>query len=723
MSKMFKVLGAGCAIAAIVTAMPALAQDVQENTGSQLEDIVVTAQKRAENLQDVPISVSAVTASSIAAKGINTLENLSTAMPGITLTRQSSATLIYIRGIGTTGGQAGQEGAVATFVDGVYQPSMSGSTFSLNNIERIEVLKGPQGTLYGRNATGGAVNVITRDPSYTPKAEAGIAVGERDLIESSAYLSSGITDNIAADLSFFYSNTDKGFGRNLTTGKRVNTRQNVAVRGKLLIEPSDDTKIVLSADYFRDSGSYGVSLRPTQGTTRLLLGPAPDLGGFYNIESDFNPSLVTENWGGAATVEHDFGSVRLKSITAYRDVYQNQNLDLDFGPLPLFEADLFEYNWQFTQELQLASAADSNVQWIVGLFYLNGMNKYNPFDLFGDGLAAEGIWGQYNQARQRTKSYAAFGQATIPLGEQTNLTVGARYTIDKRTLKGFAGATLLDQTTVVPLVPVDESETWKKPTWRIALDHKITPEVMVYGSYSRGFKSGVYNLTAPTDPAVDPETLDAFELGFKSDLFDRRLRINAAGFYYSYDDIQLTIIQGAAQTLLNAAKAEVYGLDLDAQVAVSSALTLTGGLQVIKSKYKDFPGAPITANNPNFPYGVIITSGDASGNKLIKTPDFSATFSADYRTPLAGGELGVNVAYSYNDGFYFEPDEVLRQKAYHLVNGQIRWSAPEDQYAVRVFARNLFNTHYWAQKTSSFTGYLGNPAFGRQIGVGLDFKF
>src|SRR5690606_8865576 len=168
----------------------AQAQDVQEETQTDrvgLTEIIVTAQKRAENMQDVPISVTAVTSDALTTAGVSNIESLAAIVPGITITRQSAAALIYLRGIGTTGGQSGQEGAVATFVDGVYQPSMSGSTFSFNNIERIEVLKGPQGTLYGRNATGGAVNVITHDPSFEPTAEAGIAVGERDQVEPSAH--------------------------------------------------------------------------------------------------------------------------------------------------------------------------------------------------------------------------------------------------------------------------------------------------------------------------------------------------------------------------------------------------------------------------------------------------------------------------------------------------------------------------------------------------------
>ncbi|CAN5392756.1 TonB-dependent receptor [soil metagenome] len=703
------------------TPTPTAPQAVEED-GSRIADIVVTAQKRSENLQDVPISITAITGDAITASGVNTVEGISAAVPGITLTRQSAATLIYIRGIGTTGGQSGQEGAVATFVDGVYQPSMSGSTFSLNNIERIEVLKGPQGTLYGRNATGGAVNVITRTPSYQPRVEGDVSYGNRNTLEGSFYATAGITENVAADIAAYYSNTKDGFGRNVVTGNRVNTRKDIAVRGKLLIEPDADTRIVLSGDYSEDSGSYGVSLRPVGDTTRLLLGPAPDLGSFYNIENDFDPSLKTTNWGGSARVEHDFGGPQFTSITAYRDLKQFQNLDLDFGPLPLFEANLHEANWQFTQEFQLASAKDSKLQWIAGLFYLNASASYQPYDLAGAGFAANGIFGALNRPEQKTQSYAAYGQATYPIFSDTNLTLGGRYTIDKRQLGGTAGATLLDGSEIVT-AQLNNHATFKKPTWRIALDHRFSPELLAYASYSRGFKSGVYNLTSPTDPVVEPETLDAFEVGFKSDLLDRHLRLNAAAFYYTYDQIQLTIIQGAAQTLLNAAKAEVYGLDMDFEAVLGRHFSIKGGGQYVHGRYNDFPGAPISTPNPTFPFGTTIVSGDASGNRLIRTPDWSASISADLHAPVGPGELSANLSYTYNDGFTFEPDERLTQKAYSLVNGQIRFAGPDERYSVRIFARNLFDTKYWVQKTTVFTGDLGNPGYGRQFGVGLGFKF
>lgn len=709
-----------CSTAAMAQTAPA----PEPQDESRLEEIVVTAQKRAQNLQDVPISVVALTSDAIAASGVSSVEGISSLVPGITLTRQSAATIIFIRGIGTTGGQAGQEGAVATFVDGVYQPSMSGSTFSLNNIERIEVLKGPQGTLYGRNATGGAVNVITREPSFTRTGQAEFGYGSHNTVDASAYVSLPIVDNvIAADIAAIYSNVMDGFGRNVITGGKANTRKDWSLRSKILIQPSEDTKIVLSGDYTEDSGAFGVSLRPLPGSTRILQGPVADLGSFYNIENDFDPSLKTKNWGVSGRIEQNFGGARLTSITAYRDLKQFQNLDLDTGPLPLFEFNGHERNWQFTQELQLASASDSRVQWIAGLFYLDAESAYDPYDLAGLGFAANGIAGFLNNPIMKTKSYAAFGQATFPLfDENTNLTLGARYTIDERKFSpNLINVEFNGSLTRVPFP--NQERTFKKPTWRIALDHKFTEDFMMYGSYSRGFKSGVYNLSAPADSVVKPETLDAWELGIKSDLLDRRLRINLAGFYYKYKDIQLTIIKGAGQSLLNAASAEVYGVDLDFEAVLSDNLSLRGGGELIHARYGKFDDAPIGTVLTTFPFGTSYSPGDATGNHMIRTPTFSANVAADFHVPVGSGTLSANASYSYNSGFFFEPDQRLKQKAYSLVNAQIRWGVDEDRFYVKGYVKNLFDTHYWAQQTGVFTGDLGNPAFGRQYGLAVGFKY
>jgi len=723
--------GVGLALSVGAAHAQATDGDAGSRQGGGLEEIIVTAQKRSENLQDVPIAVTAVTSDALASAGVSNIESLAASVPGITITRQSAAALIYLRGIGTTGGQSGQEGAVATFVDGVYQPSMSGSTFAFNNIERIEVLKGPQGTLYGRNATGGAVNVITREPSHEPTAKFDIGYGNRETLEASAYVSGGLTDNIAIDLAGLYNNVNDGFGRNQITGSKVNTKKDWGVRSKLLFQPSDQTKITLGADYSKNSGAFGVSYNPVPGTTQTLLGPAPaDFGNRYDIRSDFDPSLSTKNWGVSGRIEQGIGDLTLTSITAYRSLDQFQNLDLDAGPLPLAEANLQETNTQFTQEFQLASGKSSPLQWILGLFYLDAKAGYSPFDLRGQvfgldpTLAAIGANGQYITDEQKTKSYAVFGQATYALTDRLNITAGARYSIDKRNLDyDFSFTAPAAPGGLIPVASGTKKKTFKEPTWRLALDYELADHVLLYGSYSRGFKSGVYNLTSPLDPVVEPEKLDAYEIGVKSELFDRTLRLNVAGFYYKYSNIQLTIIKGGAQTLINAAKAEVKGAEAEFQWAPTKGLMINGGLQYIDGEYTDFPLTPVTTLNPVFPFGVVTTPTPTKGLQLIRSPKFSGNVTADYEFEVGGdNSLGFNVAYQYSGAYPFEPDGRLRQKAYSVVNGSIRFKL-EDAVTLRLWGRNIFDKKYYAQKTSSFLGDLQNVAFGRQYGFSIGYEF
>jgi iron complex outermembrane receptor protein len=637
------------------------------------------------------------------------------------MTRQSSATLIYIRGIGTGGGQAGQEAAVATFVDGVYLPSMTGSTLSFNNIAQIEVLKGPQGTLFGRNATGGAINIVTSTPQVEPAFKGEISVGNYDTTEGALYATGG-SGSVAADIALFFSDQNEGFGNNLIDGKDVNARKDQAVRSKLLWEASDTTTVTLGGDYSRTDGSSGIATRQLPGTTSLL-GETGWPYDFYDIRADVTPDLNIEAWGGSVNVEHVMGDYALTSITAYRNIKQDQTFDLDLTPVPLLIPDLHEFNDQLTQELQLAFESES-VNWMVGLFYMDATNEYDPFTITG--LALAPFAGTSHKAEQDTKSYAAFGQATFELTEATNITVGARYTVDQREIN--AGGGLIDATGATVPIPgvspysVSDDTTWSEPTWRLALDHRFNDSLMGYVSYNRGFKSGVYNLTAPNDAKVDPEILDAFEVGVKSDLFDRRVRFNTSAFFYKYDNIQATIIRGASQTLLNAAEAEVYGLDFDFMVAVTDNWTLNGGGAWMNAEYKNFENGNLSIPNPAGG-NTILENIDISGNDMIKAPDFTFSVSSDYVVPLSSGELGFNVTYFYTDSYYWDPDNRIEQDAYGLLNAQIKWTAPGGNYYVRVFGRNLTDEEYFSQITVVNTGDLGVAAPPRTYGMGVGVNF
>lgn len=715
-----------CAAGALFTTSLAQAQ-------MQIEEIVVTAQKRAENIQDVPISVSAVSSTRAEELGLYNSEGLTHAVPGLTVSHNGTAPAFYLRGIGSAASQSGQESAIATFVDGVYQPGFNASLFSLNSIERIEVLKGPQGTLFGRNATGGALNVVTRDPSFETAVTAELGYGNHETKEGNFYATGGLTDKIAGDLALYHSEMGEGFGENLTTGGDSKLRKDRAYRGKLLIDVTEDTRVVLSAGTSKNWGNSGMSYRP--GPTAIpLLNSSPGLpagADFWDIISDNDPNQYIETTNTYARVVHDFDGATLTSITAYNEIDIFQDGDLDTSPVNLVDYDSIDKNKQFTQELQLSSAADSEIKWILGLFYMDAEAKYDPLHIFGPvlGLQAPGLLGTNAFAAQDTTSTAAFGQVTYPVSEKIDFTLGLRYTRDER---DFDGVTLLDFGAFeVPAAPaVKDSIEQKEPTWRLALDYKFTDDVMAFVSYNRGFKSGSYNTTAPYDPPVEPETLDAYEIGLKSTLFDNRLRLNMAAFFYDYTDIQLAKITGAAQTILNAAEAEVYGFDMDIDAVVTENFSINGGLSLLDAEYTKFDGAPIINPNPNFPFGTVEVNCalnpsvcDVSGNSMIRTPDMTYNLGMLYTMPVAAGELALAASYSYNDGFFFEVDNRLEQDSYGIFNAQLKWTSPGDQYYVRLYGRNLTDEEYYAQSQGIFTADLVTAADGRTYGLAVGVQF
>lgn len=752
------VLWTSASIGAFLVSQSAIAQE-----SSGLADIIVTAQKRAENLQDVPIAISAVPASALAESGIRSTQDLAQSVAGLNVTRTTEATVFTLRGIGTQGGSTGQDGAVATFIDGVYMPSMAGATFALNNIERIEVLKGPQGTLYGRNATGGAVNVITRTPKQQFSMDASLGYGNLETMEGNFYATGGLAQGISADVAVYYRNQDKGFGYNRIINRDVNRSQDFIVRSKLLWEIGPDTDLTLAGDYGRTKGSLAIAYRPVP-TSQLVDGTGyaqylANGNGYYDSQSEFEPVVDTRMFGGSAKLQHSFGAFSLTNILAYRGAKGFQRVEVDATPLKIIDAPLFNREKQWTEEIQLAYDSDS-VKAMAGFFYMDAKSQYDPFQIAG--LAITGQTGGLSNriviySTQKTQSYAGFGQVTWEFATDTNLTLGARYTVDKRRLDAdqnlaigiplpdaYCSSYCRPDGLLVPIGSVSQSKTFKKPTWRIALDHQFGRDLMVYGSYSRGFKSGVYNLTSPSDAPAQPETLDAGELGFKSTILNR-IRFNAAAFYYKYKNIQAFQVNGANTTLTNAASAKIYGFDFDFQAEIGAGFSLSGSGAYLHHRYGSFPVATISFlqqpdGAPDYPgytpglgnyvfpnCSAAEHSGQfycsASGNKLVNTPDFTFNLTLNHELELAGGKLNSNINWSYNSGFYWAVDNRQKQPKFNIVNAQMMWTAPEERWNIRGWVRNLTDRKYLLTLNENGSGDIATPAPARTYGVSLGFHF
>lgn len=727
-------------LAGAALAMPAAgwAQAADDN-GEGLQEIVVTAQKRSQNLQDVPVAVSAVDSSTLASANITSANDLGRIVPSLTIFATSGSVQPFLRGIGNPGSLVGNEASNAVYIDGVYLVRVPSTLLQLNSIARVEVLKGPQGTLFGRNASGGLIHVITRDPSETPTAEGSIGYGNYQTTRASFYASAGLAEGLAFDVTGLLIDQGDGWGKNVVDGRDWGRENTKALRGKLRWK-GESTTVTLTGDYNRSNNDFIAQSQYLPGIQRGYdvppFGLQPRLG-FYDIEANDTPVSRSRNWGLSGKIEQDLDFATFTSITAYRRDKSYIVFDSDFGRSNLLRADLYGRVRQVSQELQLASQTGSSFDWLVGAFYLNSRSAYVPsrftglaIDSFTGGLPA--VSDTYG--RSSTKSLAAYGQATFHLTDSLNLTVGGRYTQDKLSGAG-RGDFYLVGTPAIPGPTVTGRETFKKFTYKGSLDYKINDDVMVYASQSRGYKAGLFNTLPFLPTAAKPEILDATEAGFKSELFDRRLRLNGALFHYSFKNAQFQQFDGPTVIIINAPKARINGAELEGQAALADGFTLRFGAGWLDSKYTDFPNAqtPVPNLNTNPALGPVggYVNGfaplDASGNDMVRVPKWTFNIGLNYEVETSAGTFNFDVNYAYNDGFAWDADNALRQSSYGLLDAQVKYTLPGryDRFAIRAWAKNLTREKYYVAQIQSdgARGSSAMPGAPRTYGLDLLFSF
>lgn len=670
----------------------AIAQEaVPASQATSLDEVVVTAQRRSENLQSVPIAVSVVSAETLASAGATDITDLNHLAPGLHIQASAGFLVPRIRGIGTTAYGAGLENSIATYVDGVYYASGAGSLLGLNNVAQIDVLKGPQGTLFGRNATGGLIQITTREPSQAFTGQASATYGNYESASASLYLAGGLTDTLAADLAIQIAGQGEGYGVNLNTGNDVyRTEEDFAVRSKWVFSPGPSTDIQLIVDYLGREGSGTVSSHQAPGT-KPLFGPA-FAGSPWDIDSDIDPDQSLTGGGASLRWEQGIGDLNFLSITAYRESSSYLRFDTDLTPTPaLTLSNSTLDDQQFSQEFQIQSGSGSNFQWLAGVYYFSADGKFNPNELtFGGPLINPRfpIQTVTSHANQKTESYAAYGQATFAIGPDTNLTAGLRYTTETRSIRSLTEGTLVGGIPTGPLAPeTTDSRDYEKPTWRLALDHKLAEGVLVYASYNRGFKSGGFNAALPNDPPFEPEVLDAYEVGLKSVFLDRRVRLNGAAFFYDYANIQVGRYQNGQIGYYNGASAEIYGADIDIEAHVVSGLTLRAGLSLLHDRFKSFPNAIFAIPRPTGGTQAVIAS--AEGNRLPLTPDATFNLNINYEKYTTSGTWTVDAGYYANSGWFGQSDNILEQDGYSTFDFALGWRAPDDRIGVRLWGKNL----------------------------------
>ena len=728
---------------------------------SLLEEVVVTAQRRAENVQDVPIAISAFTAAGLKKAGINSSDELSVVTPGLQMGRQIGSSTPFLRGVGTTNTSAGDESSIALYVDGIYSPAMSANIYNFNNIERIEVLKGPQGTLFGRNAAGGLIHIITRDPEQEFSGSAEIGYGNYEKVQSQFYMTGGLNDKLAADIAILYEDQGEGFGTNLFNGDEIGYAEAKALRSKWLFDASESTSVRLSADYSKSRSDIAINTQPAPGTAGFdgalifagcsagadqVPGTADDVdaatcagvaaaganrytGDWYDVNQDSTGYYETRRKGLSLRVDHSFGRFDLVSLTGYQESDTYQLIDQDATPQNFIDVQLGDYSETFTQELHLLSDNDDRLEWMVGGFFMDASAGYDPLSISGFGAALQlpGAQEIRSTPNQDTQSVSAFAQGSYDLTAKARLTLGARMTKDTRTTQVMTTADFGTGFMTLDQGEIDDS--WTEPTWRVALDYQLSDTTLLFGSLSRGFKSGVYNLISvaaspaaggPSDP-VDPETLDAIEVGVKADLFDDHVRLNASVFTYRYEDLQVQRVVSGASQLLNAAESEITGFESDVTWAVNDRLSMNAGVSVLDAEFSSFPNAP--SYTPTGFGSNVLGQQDASGNKVGRTPDLTYNIGLNYMIPSDHGRYDLSLHYYYNDGYFWEADNTLEQEDYTIVNAELGWESLDGTWEARLYAKNILDEEYSYFSYRSELGDNVSAAEPMLYGVSLKYNF
>ena len=754
---------------AVALLSPAYAQD------AALDEVIVTAERRAESIQDVPIAITSVSTEALTEAGINSTMDLQFVTPGLNVGTQLASAVPFIRGVGSQNTTAGQDAGVALYVDDVYYSSSTGSILSLTNIDRIEVLKGPQGTLFGRNATGGLLHIVTKDPSEDFSGKAELGYGDYETITGSAYVTGGLGEGVATDLAIYFREQGDGFGTNLTTGSDVNELDEFVIRNKWAFNAGPNTDIRLSLDYSKTETTNGTSIRLAPGALGTdgalvfggCLGAAVDptaptdaetqacasagaaaahqfVGDFQDVDTNLDPNSEIKQLGVSFIVDHSFGNIDLTSVTAYRENDSFQNLaqagipDTIVAPASFLDVFLKQFTDTFSQEIRLSSSGDK-FDWIVGVFYLDEKAGYK--DGVINGAALSPLTEIRDDNQQDTESLAVFVQGDYRFAEGTTLTAGLRYTEDERSASGVTtllagGATVaaVDYEQIPYLDPVTGAAetaeerlntTFDELTWRLALSQEFGDNSLTYISYNRGFKAGLFNLNvlAPTGPgpAVEPEILDAYEVGFKTELFNNRARLNAAAFFYDYKDLQVGISTPGGNTVLNAAEASMTGGEVELLAAVTNELTINAGISILDTEYDSFPGGPQLIPNPFG--GNTQIAADLAGNEVPRSPDTTFNFGAVYEIDTEMGTFTSSANYYYSEGFFWESENRTEQESYSILNAQVTWTDPEDAYYVRFFANNITDEEYSNFSISSALGDFISAAPPLTYGVTVGAKF
>jgi iron complex outermembrane recepter protein len=735
-------------IAALGLATPVAAQNGDDEETTENQEIIVTAQRRSESVQDVPISITALSGDALKKAGIQDTDNLSTLTPGL-LVQRSVVGQIRIRGIGNENYTIAGDPGVAVHSDGVYVARASAGLFDLYDVERVEVLRGPQGTLYGRNATGGVINVIPAKPN-DDKMEFGASAsyGNFNAIRLDGHVNLPLGGGLAVRIAALSNNRD-GFTRNTNAAAqargfgRLDSKKVIAIRGQIGYDnggPFTARLMIEGVDDDSNLPAYKYLNRPT-----AL--PTADFGGGANaftrrfvrtVNQGFELALPgsgrsianngdvfrTDQFGGALHLSYDFGGATLTSITGYRKTNFNWLNDGDGSDVFYVNYLQQDFTKQWSQEVQLSGGGDT-LEWLVGGYYFRETgNSFIalPFP-FGAGLP----FYITIDGKAKTKALAGFGELRWKPADALTVTLGGRYSDEKR-----AAAYRYEINFGAPFVAnPDLKDSFNAFTPRAVVNYALNDDLNIYASATRGFKSGGFNLLA-IQPGFAPEKLWSYEGGIKASFDGGRGFANANVFYTDYKNVQVQQIVNLQSVLTNAAAATIKGAELEFGYRQPTGWEAGGTVAFLDATYDRFctgdptqPAAPISAGcNAANPI-------DLTGNRFPRAPRWTLSTYIGYTADLGGtGTLGARLDARYQSLTYFTQFNrpLISQRGYSVYNGRITWTDPSDKYSISLFGNNLTNKVYFSEvlESGAFNpqlvaqGYVAPP---RTYGISASVNF
>jgi len=685
-----------------------------------LEEVVVTVQRRADRLIDVPIAMASMSADQLADAAVVGLFDLKTVMPGVRIDHYGAYTQPTIRGIGTQDVQGpGANANVAIYIDGFYQPSQAGNIFEFANIERVDVLKGPQGTLFGQNATGGAIVITTVDPAFEPSGKISAGAGSWDEVRGNLYLTGGLSETVAADISLYYRESDS-YIDDINTGKPTAPLKNQAVRTKLLWQPSDTSRLVLTLGYTDLENATGLAentINPIAAFYHDVFGvPMIATTEPYKTSLNSQPRANPVTYSAGLKAEFDFSAATLTSLTQYRDQDASIRADLDGTTIQYWQVEYEETEETFTQEFNLAGK-NGALDWVAGVFYYHDVGRLqnNAYqDFFNTGTPTSWL---YSDVEVATDSIALFVDGTYQLTDRWWLTAGGRFTSEKKEVDS--------QGLLPPFEAFRDSTRWDEFTPRVALRYGISDHSNVYASFGQGFMSGNYGYTTvgPQEP-VDPEEITQYEIGYK---FARGgWSFDAAAFYSDYRDLQVYRFADdcACYRIDNAEKAESYGAELKLLAPATDRLTFNAAVAYNHATYEDYVGAGLDGSAvipPNYGLGTVPTS--FAGGAMIRAPEWTGNVGANYVVPTSIGTIALAGNYYYTSEIPLMPANQLSQDAFGLLSLSAQWRSASDKWSVTAFGNNVTDEEYLIFSAGGFLGnnqIWGPPA---SWGVQAEFRF